>query len=86
VTSTKLVSFHVPKDQALLGAFGEMALCHEHMNYILKMTIKMLFGVTLAEALRKLQGLMETYAALTKEKQSCAWLLGKGAGWRCAHK
>ena len=115
MTSTKLVSFHVPKDQALLGAFGEMALCHEHMNYILKMTIKMLSGVTLAEALkqteyrssrylrerikrlvakalgegaalRKLQGLMETYAALTKEKQSCAWLLGKGAGWRCAHK
>jgi hypothetical protein len=108
VTSTRLASFHVPKDQALLAAFGEMALCHEHMNYIWKMTIKTLSGITLAEALKqteyrssrylreRIKGLAakalgegaayESYKVswrpvrrLPKEKQSCAWLFGKGA-------
>jgi hypothetical protein len=51
VSSTKLVGFHVPKDQALLAAFGEITLRHEHMNYILKMTIKSLAAITPAEAL-----------------------------------
>ncbi len=51
VSSTKFVRFHVPKDQALLAAFGEMSLRHEHMNYILKMTIKTLAGITLDQAL-----------------------------------
>jgi hypothetical protein len=51
VSSTKFVRFHVPEDQALLAAFGEMSLRHEHMNYILKMTIKTLAGITLAQAL-----------------------------------
>lgn len=48
--STRLVGFHVPEDQALLAAFGEVALRHEHMNHILKMTIKTLAGITPAEA------------------------------------
>jgi hypothetical protein len=51
VSSTRFVGFHVPEDQALLAAFGEMALRHEHMNYILKMTIKTLAGITPADAL-----------------------------------
>jgi len=51
VSSTKFVGFHVPKDQALLAAFGEIALRHEHMNRILQMTIKSLAGITLSEAL-----------------------------------
>lgn len=49
--ATKMVRFHVPDDQELLAAFGEVALRHEHMNHILKMTIKSLAGLTPAEAL-----------------------------------
>ena len=49
--STRFVGFHVPSDQALLAAFGEVALRHEHMNHILKMTIKTLAGITPEEAL-----------------------------------
>ena len=46
-----MISFHVPSDQRLLSAFGEVALRHEHMNHILKMTIKSLTGVTPSEAI-----------------------------------
>jgi hypothetical protein len=46
----KMMTFHVPQDQELLAAFGEVALRHEHMNHILKMTIKSLAGLTPAEA------------------------------------
>lgn len=49
--SVKMISFHVPTDQSLLSAFGEVALRHEHMNHILKMTIKSLTGVTPGEAI-----------------------------------
>lgn len=49
--ASKMVMFHVPEDQELLAAFGEVALRHEHMNHILKMTIKSLAGLTPAEAL-----------------------------------
>ena len=47
----KMISFHVPENQELLAAFGEIALRHEHMNHILKMTIKSLAGLTPAEAI-----------------------------------
>ena len=47
----KLVSFHVPDDPAVLAAFGEIALRHEHLNYILRMTLKTLAGITPAEAI-----------------------------------
>jgi len=46
-----MATFHVPEEQAVLAAFGELALRHEHMNHILRMTIKSLTGVTVAEAL-----------------------------------
>jgi len=49
--TAKMTSFHVPQDQALLAAFGEVALRHEHMNHILKMTIKSLADITPAEAI-----------------------------------
>ena len=49
--ASKMVMFHVPEDQELLAAFGEVALRHEHMNHVLKMTIKSLAGLTPAEAL-----------------------------------
>ena len=46
-----MIMFHVPSDARLLAAFGEVALRHEHMNHILKMTIKSLTGVTPADAI-----------------------------------
>jgi len=42
--------FHVPDDQELLAAFGEVALRHEHLNHILKMTIKTLANLSPEEA------------------------------------
>jgi len=48
--TSRIIKFHVPSDQRLLAAFGEVALRHEHMNYVLKMTIKSLTGVTPTEA------------------------------------
>ena len=45
-----MVIFHVPDDQHLLAALGEISLRHEHLNHILKMTIKSLAGLTPAEA------------------------------------
>jgi hypothetical protein len=45
------VIFHVPGDQELLAAFGEVALRHEHLNHILRMTIKTLSQVSVQEAL-----------------------------------
>ena len=47
----KMITFHVPANPELLAAFGEVALRHEHMNHILKMTIKSIAGITPSEAL-----------------------------------
>ncbi len=46
-----MITFHVPEDKELLAAFGEVALVHEHLNYILRMTIKTLAGLPPQEAL-----------------------------------
>jgi hypothetical protein len=46
-----MITFHVPSDQKVLAAFGEVALRHEHMNHVLRMTMKSLTGVTPAEAI-----------------------------------
>jgi hypothetical protein len=51
VMKVKMITFHVPQDKELLAAFGEVALRHEHMNHILRMTIKSLADLTPAEAL-----------------------------------
>ncbi len=48
---TKMMTFHVPEDKELLAAFGEVALVHEHLNHILRMTIKTLAQLTPEEAL-----------------------------------
>lgn len=34
-----MITFHVPTDKDLLAAFGEVALRHEHLNHILRMTL-----------------------------------------------
>jgi hypothetical protein len=51
VMTVKMITFHVPDDKELLAAFGEIALRHEHLNHILRMTIKSLADLTPAEAL-----------------------------------
>lgn len=43
--------FHVPSDKDLLAAIGEVALRHEHLNHILRMTIKTLARLDVTEAL-----------------------------------
>lgn len=48
---TKMMSFHVPQDRDLLAEIGEVALRHEHLNHILRMTIKTLARLDANEAL-----------------------------------
>lgn len=48
---TKMMMFHVPTDKDLLAAIGEVALRHEHLNHILRMTIKTLARLEVNEAL-----------------------------------
>ena len=47
----KMLMFYVPDDKELLAALGEVTLRHEHLNHILKMTIKSIAGLTVAEAM-----------------------------------
>lgn len=42
---------HVPEDRELLAALGEVTLRHEHLNHILKMTIKSVASLSPTEAL-----------------------------------
>ncbi|HWI37169.1 MAG TPA: hypothetical protein VNU64_12015 [Burkholderiales bacterium] len=55
---TKMVAHHVPTDPALLAAVGEVAIRHEHLNHILRMTIKSLANVPVevAQAATKYDG------------------------------
>lgn len=46
-----MITFHVPDDTELLAAFGEVALRHEHLNHILRMTIKTLARLSIDDAL-----------------------------------
>lgn len=48
---SKMMTFHIPEDEKLLAAFGTIALRHEHLNHILRMTIKSLTDLTPEEAL-----------------------------------
>jgi len=45
-----MLLFYVPNDPELLAALGEVTLRHEHLSQILKMTIKSIAGLTVAEA------------------------------------
>ena len=73
-----MITFHVPSDQSLLAAFGEVALRHEHMNHILRMTVKSLTGVTPAEALAAT--MFESSAQLRERVRKIARKrLGEGA-------
>jgi hypothetical protein len=46
-----MIMFHVPQDPVLLAAFGEVSLRQEHLNHILRMTIKTLADLEVNEAL-----------------------------------
>lgn len=46
-----MITFDVPSDKDLLAAYGEVAIRHEHLTYILRMTIKTLANLQLDEAL-----------------------------------
>jgi hypothetical protein len=46
-----MITFHVPDDKTLLAGFGEVALRHEHLSHILRMTIKTLARLRPQEAL-----------------------------------
>ncbi len=46
-----MITFHVPDDRDLVAAFGEVTLRHEHLNHILRMTIKILAHLRPDEAL-----------------------------------
>ena len=52
INSSKMIMFHVPEDKELLAAFGEVAIRHEHMSYILKMIIRTLTEVSVEEAVK----------------------------------
>jgi hypothetical protein len=41
------ITFSVPDDPVLLAAFGEVSILHGHVDYMLKMFIKNLTGMTL---------------------------------------
>jgi hypothetical protein len=45
-----MLMFHVPEDQPLLAAIGEVTLRHEHLTHILKMTIKSIAELSPREA------------------------------------
>jgi hypothetical protein len=48
---SNMITFHVPTDRDLLATFGEVALRHEHLTHILRMTIKTLAKLNPDEAL-----------------------------------
>ena len=39
---SRMITLQLPTDRELLAAFGEVALRHEHLSHILRMTIKTL--------------------------------------------
>jgi len=45
-----IIYFSLPNDSVLLAAFGEVTLRHEHLNHMLRMTIKTLARLSVNEA------------------------------------
>ena len=46
-----MIYMHVPEDPAVVGAVGRIALRHGQLDYILRMTIKTLGGLSIQDAL-----------------------------------
>ena len=49
--SSVMMGFHVPEDPEILKILGEITLRHSHLEYILRMTVKTLSGVSVQQAL-----------------------------------
>jgi hypothetical protein len=46
----RLIGFHIPEDEELLAAFGVVSIRHGHLDYLLKMTIRQLTGLSVDDA------------------------------------
>ncbi|HEY8947315.1 MAG TPA: hypothetical protein VIM56_00370 [Rhizomicrobium sp.] len=75
-----VASFQLPSDQALLAAVGTVAIAHGHLEYILRMTVKTLAGLSILEALdatnftsmRDVRSeVRKLFGQLTKERSLC---------------
>lgn len=51
MSKSKMMTLDLPNNPDLLAAFGEVALRHEHLTHILRMTIKTLVNLEVGEAL-----------------------------------
>ena len=47
----RIMMFHIPDDPKILEILGIISLRHAHLDYILRMTVKSLGGVTIRQAL-----------------------------------
>jgi hypothetical protein len=50
---TTTAILYMPKDREFLAAIGTLALRHEQMNYVLRLTIKSLTGLSIDEIMRE---------------------------------
>jgi hypothetical protein len=50
-TDARKIAFGMPSDQTFLAALGTVAVRHAQLEHVLRLTIKTLAGVTVAEAL-----------------------------------
>lgn len=71
-SAAKLVTFSLPRDRDVLAAFGAVALSHVHLDYILRLMVKTLAGITVDEARLATAGdgsaaLRETVRRLAKD-------------------
>lgn len=76
--TARMIRFHIPNDERMLAALGKVALRHEHLNHILKMTIKTIAELTPEQAMDALKyegsrNLRQRINKLAKKK------LGEGA-------
>ena len=45
-----MMTFHIPEDPAYLQTVGAITIAHGHLDYVLRMTIKSLTGLSVEEA------------------------------------
>jgi hypothetical protein len=77
-TDTRMIGFHVPDDEKLLAAFGEVSIRHSHLDYILKMLIKSLSGISIQEA-RDATAYASSSELRDRIKKLARQVLGEGA-------
>jgi hypothetical protein len=50
-TNQKFITFGIPDDEKLLSALGIVTIRHGHLDHILRMTVRTIAGLAIAEAL-----------------------------------